>query len=203
MLEPNPGRATGPRTEEGKAVSSLNGETHGFTSNAISPNNEKGQAIFKEKLQGLADSYLPQNAVEAGFLKKMATAETKQELIEEAQAAEVDFASAKFQLLQRYWKDAERAFYRAFNALVAFRKQQAAESNRRFLEEVQVTRMRDAVARGVEKMHKTVKGSGQSIFDRPNSLTSFGEIVMRNARNLPVPEHQRQKADPAASEAAK
>jgi hypothetical protein len=35
-LDPHPGHATGPRTPEGKAISAMNGEIHGFCGERIS-----------------------------------------------------------------------------------------------------------------------------------------------------------------------
>jgi hypothetical protein len=55
----HPGQATGPRTPEGKAISALNGTTHGFCAVRISEKNVKGKKIEKVHQEKLTEAYKP------------------------------------------------------------------------------------------------------------------------------------------------
>jgi hypothetical protein len=77
------GQATEPRTPEGKAISALNGTTHGFCAVRISEKNTKGKEIEKGHLDKLTEAYKPRHYGEAVQIQKMATELTKGEQISE------------------------------------------------------------------------------------------------------------------------
>jgi hypothetical protein len=107
----NPGQATGPRTPEGKAISALNGTTHGFCAVRISEKNTKGKEIEKVHLDKLTEAYKPRHYGETVQIQKMATELTKQEQISEElhKMEEAGQIEEKFYgTLRRYSTEARR-----------------------------------------------------------------------------------------------
>jgi hypothetical protein len=148
--------STGPRTEEGKAVSRLNAVSHSLTSKmTVLPH--ESQQEYDAVLQGLIDDHKPASenerllverlaqahwrlqrcySVERAFLENRIAAaqEESPDIDPDAAMAQlfVDKAeTARMRLLMRYLGAAERAFYKAGADLAkaqAERRKQAAEA---------------------------------------------------------------------------
>jgi hypothetical protein len=126
----NPGRSTGPITEAGKAVSSLNRLTHGCRSAQIILHCED-PAEYAALIQGWLNQYNPQNPAERILVEQTAHAQWYL-LRNQRRFDEVDFHKnllfhtwtesqhKEYALAHRYKTSAERAFLRWFKELESY-----------------------------------------------------------------------------------
>src|SRR5271165_2397169 len=127
----NAQKSTGPKSEEGKAKSSLNRLSHGLASSAtIVPGEDPEE--FKALLTDLAGEYDPATATEQILVEKMALSQwlslrafrLQGEAFLNEQLMGDSFAIPKtLGLLIRYQTSAERTFHRAHNELVKAQKE--------------------------------------------------------------------------------
>jgi hypothetical protein len=132
-LEPipsNPGRSTGPITEAGKAVSSLNRLTHGCRSAQIILHSED-PAEYAALIQGWLHQYNPQNPAERILVEQTAHAQwylqRNQRRFDEVDHAKnllfhtwTESQHKEYALALRYKTSAERAFLRWFKELESY-----------------------------------------------------------------------------------
>jgi hypothetical protein len=134
----NAQRSTGPRSPEGKTASSLNSTTHGLSVNRISRKNPEAMARYEQRRKDYTAQY-PHNPAEdrlqSDLIDSLATARTRIELIEEAQDALPDETAPEYQILQRYWRDADRCFSRTLRLLENHRLQPAVQARRQKAEQ--------------------------------------------------------------------
>ena len=131
----NSKHSTGPQTPEGKAASSQNSKTHGFSAaDPVLPNEDRNQ--FNELLERYKAELAPENAHEEFLVSQMTGARWKLERlerIENAMFAELEDPSeaftnketaAGFARLERYRASLERTYHRCARELRATRKEQ-------------------------------------------------------------------------------
>jgi hypothetical protein len=173
------GRATGPRTEAGKSVSSRNATKHGFSAIHPATLSPGAQELLREVHAGYVRQFRPVTMLEKDLVRRIADESFRQRQIEEAidlltirnleqegdleqggaAAPEEGFVEAlqdrEFQrqlaLLLRYMASAERAFFRALSTLRQARKDRALEE-----ESTRADAVRPAPGREVEFVSPTV-----------------------------------------------
>lgn len=136
---------TGPRTPEGKAISSQNATSHGLSSQRVVLPHED-QSVFNQLLAALEKDLAPTGAHEAFLVQQMAecqwrlnrlrrieTALMDQLLLGAAPGSEPEDQMAKAMIdrggdpldkIERYAATAERSYYRARRELTTYRKVQ-------------------------------------------------------------------------------
>jgi hypothetical protein len=199
-LDPHPGHATGPRTPEGKAISAMNGEIHGFRGERISHKNPRGQQMVHEKLEQYQLSYKPRHQGETDLLEDMATASVKKILIDEALhrlEQQENYDVKEHGRFSRYHRIANSAYYRALNTLLALRRQQEAENHTRFLDERRHLDDATFVVTHLRKQQVNLP-KGKSVFDRPNSQEEFEKLSHAAIATIPRPAHLKKSPPPAA-----
>jgi hypothetical protein len=129
-IQSNPGHSTGPITEAGKAVSSMNRLTHGCRSAQIILHSED-PAEYAALIQGWVHQYNPQNPAERILVEQTAHAQWYL-LRNQRRFDEVDHAKnlffrtwtesqhKEYALALRYKTSAERAFLRWFKELESY-----------------------------------------------------------------------------------
>ncbi len=127
----NAQKSTGPKTEEGKAKSSMNRLSHGFcSSNFITP--EEDGHEFIALLDDLTTEHQPMTPTERILVEKMAQSQwlTQRALNLQGEAflamsldGQSGAVPTNLGLLIRYHSAAERAFHRAHNELVRAQKE--------------------------------------------------------------------------------
>src|SRR5581483_7256027 len=110
---------TGPRTIEGKAISSMNALTHGLTSKKTVLPGENAE-VYEQIRQALFAEHQPATPTEAILVEEMAQAHWRLERVRAQQdrAMLADSLDAKLlSLLHRYAASYERSFYKALETL--------------------------------------------------------------------------------------
>ncbi len=128
-----PGRSTGPRTENGKAIASRNSTTHGCCSTQTIINGES-QEEFNELLEDWLRAYEPEDSMQRSLVEQAVHAqwilkrntnrynEFEQSLEHKGVLEWTEEDHKKFERFTRYKTTAERAFNRAFTQLEQLRK---------------------------------------------------------------------------------
>jgi hypothetical protein len=177
--------STGPCTPEGKAASSLNSTTHGLSVNRISSKNPHAKLRYEQRRKDYAAQY-PHNPAEdrlqADLIDSLATARTRMELIEEAQDELPDETAPQYQILQRYWRDADRCFSRTLRLLENHRAQPGVQARRQNAEQTRAQAQVNARQRlwydlkrlEYEAMNDAVTGQDKA---RAAELASFRQGV--------------------------
>jgi hypothetical protein len=118
---------TGPRTAEGKATSSANSLKHGLASGRVIIPGED-PAGFEVLLADLVAEHAPENETEALMVQQMAQSWWLMQRairLQNQAFTETRVDTQKLALFLRYQTTHERAFYRAFNALIKLQKQRS------------------------------------------------------------------------------
>jgi len=134
MSEPN--KSTGPRTPEGKAISSMNALKHGLNARDVVLKNDEEREEFAELLTDLAAELNPDGVLETLIFNRFLRASWDLRRVERLEVEQVaagvdipdDAYHVSLELLARYKMRAERSFYRAhreIQALQADRRDQA------------------------------------------------------------------------------
>ncbi|MBV8553271.1 MAG: hypothetical protein JOY54_18385 [Acidobacteriaceae bacterium] len=123
--QPAPGHSTGPRTPEGKAVSSRNAFKHGLASGEIIAPGENPEE-FESLLESLRDEHTPATLTEDLLIRQMAQSWWLAQRALRLQntcfhSEEVD--ARKLALFLRYQTTHERAFHKALAALIRLQKE--------------------------------------------------------------------------------
>jgi len=84
---------SGPKTDEGKAISSLNSTTHGLTARRWIHTDE--QSLFDETVENLIVDFDPQTSIEKMLIKKMAECSVRLMRIQNRENAMFDLASSE------------------------------------------------------------------------------------------------------------
>jgi len=134
--------STGPRTPEGKSISSGNATKHGL-SGAFHVLPHENQQQFDELIADFHRTFAPANACERLLVEEMVQSRRRvarirrleiaviEQMIDPANPADAEFqiaaallnnTAAAWHILQRYAAAAERSGYRAFQQLLALRK---------------------------------------------------------------------------------
>ncbi len=131
--QPRLGHSTGPRTQNGKAISSRNSTTHGCCSNQIIIKGESEEA-FKQLLEDWLRDYEPEDSLQRSFIEQAVHAqwilrrntlrynELEKSLEDKSILDWSEEDHKKFERFTRYKTTAERAFTRAFTQLEQLRK---------------------------------------------------------------------------------
>src|SRR4051812_24320622 len=126
----NSQKSTGPKTEEGKAKSSINRLSHGFASSTRFVKGED-PAEFNLLLDDLISEHQPATPTEQILVEQMAHHHWINLRATRLQDREIEFhlqiggTAAKLGLFIRYQTSAERSFHKAHTELVKARKQKA------------------------------------------------------------------------------
>jgi hypothetical protein len=125
----NAQRSTGPKTEQGKAVSSRNATRHGLAGNQVVIKDED-PAAYEALRQELIDSYKPANAAELALVEEITQCFWRLQRARALEAETFNMASvyndpiigfrcedAAFTRIRRYMTTIERAWHRAMEQL--------------------------------------------------------------------------------------
>jgi hypothetical protein len=99
----NGAKSKGPITEEGKAISSLNGTTHGLSGGHRFLYNNERDDLYLELFAHYQKLFNPANGVEEDLVRQIVTASWRMKRIETIEAATVDVQMDR----QRKWVDKE------------------------------------------------------------------------------------------------
>ncbi len=139
--QPRPGHSTGPRTENGKAISSRNSTTHGCCSKQAIIQGESEEE-FNQLLEDWLLDYQPEDSVQRSFVEQAVHAqwvlrrntnrynEFEQSLEAKSVLEWTEEDHKKFERFTRYKTTAERAFTRAFTQLEQLCKRIEREQKR-------------------------------------------------------------------------
>ena len=131
-------KSTGPKTEAGKAISSQNGTTHGLSARFSVQSWESAEA-YSDLQQGFESKFPPHNCVEKELLDSMVQSRwlaRRAILLQEfCFGLEIPDCTApkELALYLRYQTTHERAFHKAYTALLKLKteREQAAQQARR------------------------------------------------------------------------
>jgi len=125
-------KSTGPRTPEGKAISSRNALKHGLTARDVILHDEEEREDFAALQTDLTAELNPAGVLETLLLNRLLRASwdlRRIERIEVESADRRDPAMEKLQLsLERYKMRAERSFYRALREIQALQAERRAQA---------------------------------------------------------------------------
>ena len=135
MSESN--KSTGPRTPEGKAISSQNALKHGLNARDVVLKDDEEREEFAKLLTDLAAELNPDGVLETLLFNRLLRASwdlRRVERMEAEQAAEGldlldDFDAPRLERLARYKMRAERSFYRAYREIRALQAESRAQGN--------------------------------------------------------------------------
>ena len=133
MSESN--KSTGPRTPEGKAISSQNALKHGLNARDVVLKNDEEREEFAKLLADLAADLNPDGVLETLLFNRLLRASwdlRRVERLEVEQAAEGidlldDICHLRLERLARYKMRAERSFYRAYREIRALQAESRAQ----------------------------------------------------------------------------
>ena len=115
---------TGPKTEEGKARSSLNALRHGLCSSKIVLKGED-QASYEALLQDLIDEYKPATTTEALLVDQLAQNYWRLQRARLREQENDKYATRTLLLLNRYANSYHRAFHKTLETLCRMQKDRA------------------------------------------------------------------------------
>jgi len=157
---------TGPRTSQGKAVSSMNAMSHGLTSQKIVLPGEDS-AEFQHLQRSLFREYRPATATETLLVKEIAQAHWRLDRVRLRQdhAFESETLDVKLlSLLQRYAATYERTFYKSLETLKKLQRERLAVSQGGFVSqkdaEAPFSRLTDAVTSAPKPLPHLVNLAG-------------------------------------------
>ena len=126
---------TGPRTSQGKAVSSMNAMSHGITSSKVVLPGENADE-FQRLLNSLFEDHQPATATETLLVEEMAQAHWRLDRVRRRQdhAFESETLDAAFlSLLHRYATTYERSFFKSLETLKKLQRERLAQSKGGFV----------------------------------------------------------------------
>jgi hypothetical protein len=184
-----PASKSGPRTAEGKATSSANSLKHGLASGRVVIPGED-PAAFEALLTDLMAEHAPANETESLLVQQMAQSWwlTQRAIRLQNQAfTETRVDTQKLALFLRYQTTHERAFYRAFNALIKLQEQRR-KSDPEFVSQPR---------RKTRRTREFVSQNTASATDNPSSGQPESRFVPRSsaARSLATHVNRSTKAD--------
>jgi len=135
MSESN--KSTGPRTPEGKAISSQNALKHGLNARDVVLKDDQEREEFAKLLADLGAELNPDGTLETLIFNRLLRASwdlRRVERMEVEQAAEGidlldDICHLRLERLARYKMRAERSFYRAYREIRALQAESRAQDN--------------------------------------------------------------------------
>jgi len=126
---------TGPRTSEGKSVSSMNAMSHGLTSSKVVLPGEDS-ADFQHLRRSLLREHRPSTPTETLLVEEMAQAHWRLDRVRrrQDQAFESETPDAKLlSVLLRYATTYERTFYKSLETLKKLQRERLAQSPQGFV----------------------------------------------------------------------
>jgi len=133
MSESN--KSTGPRTPEGKAISSQNALKHGLSARDVVLKDDQEREDFAALQTGLAADLNPDGTLETLIFNRLLRASwdlRRVERMEVEQAADgidlLDDICLRLERLARYKMRAERSFYRAHREITALQAERRAQA---------------------------------------------------------------------------